>query len=377
MKVLIAGDYCPIYKVGELLGQKKYLDVMGEMTPYILSSDFSILNLECPLLEKKEEPIEKKGPNLFAFKDAAEAIKNIGFKAVSLANNHFRDYGDAGCKSTIGVLDKLSILHVGGGKNLTDANKVLYYSCNGETLAIINVCEHEFNIATDDIQGSAPIDLINVYSAIRDAKKKADFILVITHSGHEHFNLPSLTMKRNYRWFVEIGADAVVNHHQHCYSGYEIYKGKPIVYGLGNFCFPRPGFKNTPWNEGYVVKLETGGLKQIEIIPYRQCNEDNKVTLVEGDDKKVFLEKVDALSSIIIDEISHKRAISEYYESCKKDIEIVLGNYSDKKIIRGLKRRNIISSGISKEKILLLYDYIMCESHRDKIIYYLKSKLVL
>ena len=34
-----------------------------------------------------------------------------------------------------------------------------------------------------------------------------------------------------------VGADAVVNHHQHCYSGYEVYKDKPVFYGLGNLLF--------------------------------------------------------------------------------------------------------------------------------------------
>lgn len=43
-------------------------------------------------------------------------------------------------------------------------------------------------------------------------------------------------MQEIYRFFVDIGADAVINHHQHCYSGYEVYKEKPIFYGLGNFC---------------------------------------------------------------------------------------------------------------------------------------------
>jgi poly-gamma-glutamate synthesis protein (capsule biosynthesis protein) len=44
-------------------------------------------------------------------------------------------------------------------------------------------------------------------------------------------------MVETYRFFIEAGADAVVNHHQHCICGYEVYKGKPIFYGLGNFCF--------------------------------------------------------------------------------------------------------------------------------------------
>lgn len=66
-------------------------------------------------------------------------------------------------------------------------------------------------------------------------------------------------MVDTYRFFIDAGADAVINHHQHCISGYEHYQGKPIFYGIGNFFFP-PIFKHTPksWNEGYMVTLFLG-----------------------------------------------------------------------------------------------------------------------
>ena len=51
---------------------------------------------------------------------------------------------------------------------------------------------------------------------VEEAKKKADFVLVIVHGGSEHFQLPTPRMQATYRFFVDAGADAVVNHHQHC-----------------------------------------------------------------------------------------------------------------------------------------------------------------
>ena len=62
---------------------------------------------------------------------------------------------------------------------------------------------------------------------------------MIVHGGHECYNLPSPRMQKQYLFYADQGADIVVGHHTHCISGYEVYKGVPIYYSLGNFCLPR------------------------------------------------------------------------------------------------------------------------------------------
>ena len=95
-----------------------------------------------------------------------------------------------------------------------------------------------------------------VFYAIEEAKKKADFVVVIAHGGHEHYNLPSPRMKKWYRFFVDAGAHAVVGHHTHIISGYEVYKDAPIFYSLGNFCFDWEGLRNMEWNNGMLVEVK-------------------------------------------------------------------------------------------------------------------------
>lgn len=75
------------------------------------------------------------------------------------------------------------------------------------------------------------------------------------HGGVEHYNLPSPEIKQLHRFFIEAGADAVVNHHQHCFSGYEVYKSRPIFYGIGNFLFDDARKIDSPWNYVYIVEL--------------------------------------------------------------------------------------------------------------------------
>jgi poly-gamma-glutamate synthesis protein (capsule biosynthesis protein) len=121
---------------------------------------------------------------------------------------------------------------VGGGTNLQEASKILYKKIDEKVLALINCCENEFSIATEVTAGSNPLNPIQQYYAIQEAKSKADYVLVIVHGGHELWQLPSPRMQETYRFFIDAGADAVVNHHQHCYSGYEIYKKKPYILNL-------------------------------------------------------------------------------------------------------------------------------------------------
>lgn len=146
----------------------------------------------------------------------------------TLANNHILDQGEQCCLDTKRELEKAGIDTVGVGHNIGEAGIILYKQINGETLAIINCCEHEFSIATESSAGANPINPIQQYYKVQEARQNADYVLVIVHGSHEHYQLPSPQMQEIFRFYIDAGADAVVNGHQHCYSGYEEYKGKPI-----------------------------------------------------------------------------------------------------------------------------------------------------
>jgi len=140
----------------------------------------------------------------------------------------------------------------------------------GKKIGVINACEHEFSIADNEHGGSNALDLINMQEDITEVRKEADFVVLILHGGIEQYHYPTPRMKRWYRHFVDLGADAVVNHHQHCINGYEVYKGKPIFYGLGNFYFPW-GSQSRPdsWKYGYAVRLNLDheiSLKDIMLV---------------------------------------------------------------------------------------------------------------
>ncbi len=239
MKILIAGDLVPNHRLATMVDNGNVGNVLCSFKPITDAADYSVVNLEAPIVIHSTSAIRKSGPALKTGKQVLQLIANAGFGAVTLANNHFRDYGQIGVEDTLATLDGGHIEHVGGGITLKEAQRPLVKELCGGKVALVNMCEHEFSVATEQNGGSNPIVVADVCHQIKAVKKQANYVVLIIHGGHEHFQYPSPRMKKWYRFFVDAGADAVVNHHQHCFSGYEVYCGKPIFYGLGNFCFDK------------------------------------------------------------------------------------------------------------------------------------------
>ena len=369
MKIIIAGDFCPKDRVSCLIEENDYSSVFGEVKETISSSDYSIVNFECPIVKECLAPIDKIGPNLKCSPKGLESIKWTGFDCVTLANNHFFDYGEKGVADTLETCRSLDIDYVGGGENLEVASAVLYKRIGCKTLAIINCCEHEFSIATKTRGGSNPLNPIKQYYAIKEAKEKADYTIVIVHGGHEHWPLPSPRMQENYRFFIDAGADAVVNHHQHCFSGYEVYKERPIFYGLGNFCFDRPDKRSSLWNQGYMVLLNLDTVISWEIIPYNQCDAEPRVVVLV---KEVFKEKLEELNDLIADKDRLAEITNKYYASCDKKYSSIFEPLRCRFYL-ACKQRGWLPSFISKKNKLTAENYICCEAHRDKLLWWLNN----
>lgn len=367
MRILIAGDFCPQDRVAALIEKEDYATVLSDVKTIASKVDYSIVNFECPITKGGEKPIEKIGPNLCCTEHGMEAIKWVGFHCITLANNHIYDFGDKGVINTIEICEKYGIDHVGGGRNIEEASMVLYKKIGNQTLGIVNCCEHEFSIATETTAGSNPLNPIQQFYAIKEAKSHADYVLVIVHGGHEHWQLPSPRMKDTYRFFIDAGADAVVSHHQHCYSGYEVYNGKAIFYGLGNFCFDESGYNNSRWNEGYMVTLNFNSIVGFEIHPYRQCDSNPKVKLLSPD---TFDVQIRELNEIINDDQRLKAVTDKYYKSCANQYSNIFEPIRNRFYL-AMKQRGWLSSLISKKRKLQAQNYICCEAHRDKIMWYL------
>lgn len=366
IKIFISGDFAPRHRAYEVIKNKDFSLLFGDVLPYIKQADISITNLESPLIDEGN-PIPKTGPNLKSPTDSIEALKYAGFDMVTLANNHMMDFGAEGLNSTISICEKNGIRCIGAGSNITEASKVCYIDKKGKTIAFINCCENEWSTTDGDKPGCNPLNEVNIYYQIQEAKANADFVILIIHGGHETYELPSPRMKQLYRWFIDLGVDAVIGHHTHCYSGSEIYKGKPIVYSLGNFIFDS-NIRDASWNYGVfaILSLFDDEIK-VELYPFEQCNKKVGVFLLSTNDTDVWRKTNAEKTKLINDDI----LLSDEFDAFCKNNARQYRSYLEpnrNKYILAAKNRGLIKRTVRGGKALLYLNIIRAEAHRDILI---------
>ena len=372
IELAIAGDFS-YSSIKEATQNIDYQNSFGAIKHIIDECDYSIVNLESPVIFGNPTPINKFGPNLYSNSKAFDLIRYLGFKGVTLANNHFFDQGTQGINDTISLCAKNNIAYFGGGHNVQEASKTKYLELNNKLIAIINCCEIEYSIANEKHGGSNPLNPISQYYAITEAKHRADLVIVITHGGIEHFQYPTLKMQETYRFFIDAGADAVVNHHQHCFSGYEYYKEAPIVYGLGNFFFPRVKYSNTFWNFGYIAKLIINEKIQLKIYPYNQCSGDVNIIPLNSPEYNEFNQQLDRINSIISNPDSLIKINSDFMKKGCDTYDWLFQPY-DNKYLKVLASKGFLPKFFSQRRLDEIMSLINCQSHYDRFNYYLKQK---
>lgn len=177
-------------------------------------------------------------------------LDEMGVDIVSVANNHLYDFGEQGFIDTIDTLDKANMPYVGGGHNLEEAkNNIVYFIANGIKIAYIAATQVELDAgANDEAAYTKPAtdtragvircyDPTMVNDMIKDAKTKADFVIVYPHWGHELVQELQPDEQKLAYSFIDAGADAIIGGHPHVVQGAEYYKDVPIFYSLGNFSF--------------------------------------------------------------------------------------------------------------------------------------------
>lgn len=374
MRINIAGDFCPRDRVMALIKSGEYSSLFSDIRCVNSLVDYSIVNLESPIYQGDlSRHYIKWGSILHAEAESIKALKYSGFNCMTLANNHFYDYGEAGIINTLSILENEGIDYVGGGRNLEEASLILYKDFADGRLAVINCCENEFSIAGNKQGGANPLNPISQFYAIQEARNNADYVLVISHGGMENYQYPTPRMQDLFRFFIDCGASAVVNHHQHCYSGYEFYRNCPIVYGLGNFSFDRGIYRGVNWNEGFIVCLDFGTVTTLSTIPYIQSDATPGTILMDGEKKCMFEKRIQEINAIISKRDELEAVYQELLTNLFKQYESAFEPWG--KGFRGLWKRGLLPSFISPKKWLGIADYVMCESHYDVVKTMLMNKI--
>ena len=254
------------------------------------SDDLTIANLEGTFTDLKT-----RADKTYAFKGPAEFVKILtssSIEAVTLANNHSRDYGMQSLTDTRNTLDSAGVIHFG-----YDVTKVV--EVKGIKVGLVGIYE------LIDHTGRAQ----QVKDNIAKVKSEgADIVIVIFHWGIERDAAPNSHQTMLGRLAIDEGADLVCGHHPHVLQGIETYKGKNIVYSLGNFCF---GGNSNPSDKDTMIFQQTftvtkDGVKDdnvTNVIPCSLSSERNRnnyqPTPATGSEAERIMKKIKDRSELI------------------------------------------------------------------------------
>lgn len=367
ISILIAGDYCPIGRTAQLLKDKHYSELFNGFQNITKDIDYSIVNFECPITQSNDK-IDKTGPNIKTDDvNSLRALKYAGFNLLTLANNHIQDYGGQGVLDTMKYAKQEGFDLIGAGENKNAAAIPFIKVIKGIRVGFINIAENEFCAAENNLPGANTFDFIDNTNTIKKLRGEVDKIVLIYHGGREHYQLPTPDVRKRLRYFMDCGVDAIVAHHTHCFSGYEYYQNKPIVYSLGNFIFDyKSKYQKGLWTEGMsvILSLEADDFK-VELIPHLQGRkEDFTLRLLDGDEKKAFLERVNKLSAIIKDDNLFNNSWETFLKTQKENY--LSGFYVKNIYLRALFMRGFLPVSILKSKHnRLLLNLMRCETHHE------------
>lgn len=256
------------------------------------ADDLTIANFEGTLTDSDE-----REDKTFAFKapaSYASILTGGSVEAVNTANNHSHDYGEQSFDDTLAALDDAGIVHFG-----YDETAVM--DVKGIKVGLVGIYEL--------------YDHLEREQQLKDniAKVKADgaqLIVAIFHWGNETETVPDSNQTTLGRIAIDEGADLVCGHHPHVLQGIETYKGRNIVYSLGNFCF---GGNSSPSDMDTMIYQQTftidaDGVKKDNVTNIIPCSissatydgyNNYQPTPAEGDEATRILGKINERSSWI------------------------------------------------------------------------------
>lgn len=254
------------------------------------ADDLTIANNEGTFTDsydREDKTFAFKAPASFAGIYSCSSVE-----AVNTANNHSHDYGEQSFQDTMDALDAEGIVHFG-----YDETAVM--DIKGVKVGLVGIYE-----LYDHLEREQQLK-DNIARVKEDG---AELIIVIFHWGNEKETVPDSNQTTLGHLAIDLGADLVCGHHPHVLQGIEEYKGKNIVYSLGNFCF---GGNSYPSDMDSMIFQQTftitnDGVKADNVTNIIPCSissaydyNNYQPTPAEGDEKSRIMEKIQERSSWI------------------------------------------------------------------------------
>ncbi|MFH1078388.1 MAG: CapA family protein [Patescibacteria group bacterium] len=216
-------------------------------------ADLRVMNLEGPVTTKRAAP--DKGEVDFMFDPRfVSVLKEVGFGAASQANNHTLDQGRAGADDSRERLIAGGLLAFGDQSD-DGTVAIATTTIRGRRIAFVGFDET-----------TSRLDEETASSTLAVARRHADTVIAVMHWGAEYQDKPLRSVQERAHWLIDHGVDVVIGGHPHWAQGVSVYRGKPILWSLGNFVFDQDWSANT--KKGLTVRLTVSDLETaIELNP--------------------------------------------------------------------------------------------------------------
>ena len=267
-------------------------------------ADIFMANEEFPFSDRGTAASDKE----YTFRllpDRVSVMKAIGPDIVVLANNHAMDYGPEALLDTCRTLNEAGILHVGAGADLEEAKALTVMEVKDKKIGFLAasrvIPDYSWAAGTSSPGMLTTYDPALLLKEIEKAKETCDYLVVYVHWGIEKIENPEEYQRTLGQQYIDAGADIVVGSHPHVLQGIEYYKGKPIIYSLGNFVFG----SSIPKTALLEVEITPGtGEQSLRLIPAASAAGYTK-TLDEGKWPE-FFNYMEGLSfGVAIDDTGH------------------------------------------------------------------------
>ena len=274
--LLAGGDISFGRRVGQMLLHEPSRDFFAGVRPWLTAADVRFANLEGPLSDQRGETVKPGQPLVFTGPPGgADALARAGFTIVSTANNHAWDYGKPALLETLALLDRAGVRHVGTGPDRASSRRAEILDAGGFRVAFLAVTD----IWNDGLLAKHPADAFvaraepdEIAAAVRAlrAAGSAEAIVLSYHGGVEYTDEPLARAREIDHAAIDAGATVVIGHHPHVIQGIEWYRGRPILYSLGNLLMRM--HSDHPLTElGYMARigLVRDGAPTLEVCPFR------------------------------------------------------------------------------------------------------------
>jgi poly-gamma-glutamate capsule biosynthesis protein CapA/YwtB (metallophosphatase superfamily) len=255
--------------------------------------------------------------------EVALDLGRAGFEVMTVATNHTCDFGPDAFMESLGHMRRAGIAPVGGGKNLDEAFEPFVCERNGLRIGLLAVSclvppdyaaldsrpgiaparveqwqeLHPILLATEP---GAPIpmrsrvaqdDQAEFLKKVEKLRPTVDVLIASVHWGYGR-GTPLAEYQRPFgHSIIDAGADFVLGNHAHSPAGVEVYRGKPIIYSLGNHIAQQDRVNATPvqreifthidpWSMICAVKLTRAGVTGIE-FRVTECDQSGMPILLE------------------------------------------------------------------------------------------------